>query len=76
MKTLQDLRGKYWYRALQVLYFAIITISICVGLNNTGLEGWAYVEQLDTLVQIVVVLEIIKRVIYYVCFGHINPKRS
>ena len=74
MKTLHDLQAKYWYRALQVIYFAIIAISLYLGLDS-GLKGWAYVEQFDTLVQIVIVLEIIKRVIYYVCFGHINPKK-
>lgn len=72
MKTLSELKEKPYFRFFKVLYF-LLTVPLVVPLYIAFDEGWS--ELLFWIFVYLIILEIIKRVVYYIFLGKINPPK-
>ncbi len=70
MKTLSELKEKPYFRFLKVLYFlSLVPVGILIYLAYHDHD----ILLLEVAFVLIFILEIIKRVIYYIFLGKINP---
>ncbi len=73
MKTLAELREKPLYRFLKILYFGVLVLA-------ASMIYWAYddreVGYLFSILAILLILEILKRFVYYIFLGAVIPPQD
>lgn len=72
MKTLSELKEKPYFRFLKVLYFlSLVPVGIFVYLAYHDHD----VSLLEIALVLIFILEIIKRIVYYIFLGKFNPPK-
>ena len=74
MKTLNNLSIKPWYRILKILYVLVLlaTVVIIYNLYMPQYDSFL-VDAVQPFFIVLVILEILKRAIYYIYFGTLSP---
>jgi len=74
MKTLNNLSTKPWYRILKILYVLVLLVTVVIIYNIFRPQYDSFLaDAVQPFLIVLVVLEIIKRSVYYIYFGTISP---
>ena len=71
MKTLNNLCTKPWYRLFKILYLLVLAIPVILLVTSHSTSN--LLENLQISLYIVVTLEVVRRIVYYIHFGTIFP---